>query len=661
MKIYEKRAVCPYDCPDTCGMICQTDGKEILGVKGDPDHPVTRGILCRKMQQYEKDINSKDRILHPMKRVGPKGIEDSFVPISWEEAIHSIGENWRELIATYGAQSILPYSYAGNMGIISENCGEAFFYALGATTLDRTICSDAKGAGNKMTMGSFHDWHSSHIQDADLIILWSSNPKSNRLHVVPDIMDAKKRGAKVILIDVYEHISADLADEVILVKPGSDAAFMLAVMKLLEEGNFLDHTFIDTYTTGFEALKEEYDSWTPEKAELICGVPAETIRSFAKTYGEAKKAMMVCGSGMSRYTNGGAAYRLLLCLPALIGAWKRGGGTSSTMGGSRFLDKTPITHPEWEQDVRMVNMNQLGHVLTKLEPKIRSLYVYCSNPAVMTPDQNKVIEGLSRDDIFTVVHDRFLTDTALYADIVLPATFNIEHSDIYAAYGHYHAQVGYQVVPPKGESRCNWDTFCALAKEMGMEDPYFEQSVEELIEGLLNDDQFITISINNHLKEALIAGEPILFPQQDVLDIHTEDGKIHLTPKSPAYEPPKDQKHPLRLVMAHSPWAINSNFSYRRELMEARGDLTVRINTEDARERGIADGDICRAYNEFGNVKVRAQVTDAVKQGTVIAEGVYQKRWTFGEGNFSALLTEELTDYGRASSLNTNTVEIVKE
>ncbi len=660
MKITNKRGVCPYDCPDTCGLICETDGKTLYRVKGDPDHPVTRGILCRKMQHYEKDVHSKERLLKPLKRIGPKGREDSFVEISWEEALKTIGEKWRKLITEEGAESILPYSYAGNMGLISENCGEAFFYELGATTLERTICSDAKGAGHEMTMGRFSDWHSTQVRSADLVVLWSSNPKCNRLHIVPDILEAKKRGAKVILIDVYETMSADLADEVILVNPGSDAAFMLAVMQLLEANGSLDDKFIKEYTTGFDDLKKEYDAITLEQASEISGVSINQMEMFARAYGEAKRSIIIPGSGMSRYTNGGAAYRLMICLPALTGAWKKGGGTSSVMGGSRFLNKKPITHPEWEKDVRVINMNQLGHALTDEEHSIKSFYVYCSNPAVMTPDQSKVIEGLKREDLFTIVHDRFITDTATYADILLPATFNVEHSDFYAAYGHYHGQIGYKVMEPAGEAKSNWDTFCALAKEMHLESDFWKQSEEELMKSLLERDDFIQADLDEQTRQDFIDGKPIIFPQVDVLDIKTEDGKIHLSPKTPAYEPPKDHSYPLRLVMAHSPWAINSNFSFREELMKERGDLTIRMSKEDAMMRGITDGDICLAKNQFSTIKVRANVTDKVPQGVVIGEGVFAKRWTFGEGNFSALLTEELTDYGNASSLNTNTVEIEK-
>lgn len=668
MNIDEKRTVCPYDCPDTCGMIVTTDGKKILSVRGDDRHPVTKGILCRKMQHYEQDIHSPHRILTPLKRVGKKGKKESFIPVSWEEAVLEICSRWKNLITEYGSDCILPYSYAGTMGTIQRNCGEAFFARLGAANLKRTICSDAKGAGITSVMGNFCDWHSSRIADADLILLWSSNPSVNRLHVVPMIQEARSKGAKVILVDVHRNQSAHLCDEVLLVKPGTDAALLLALMSELEKTGAVDTEFVKQHTTGYADLKEEFSQWTLKKAENITGVPTEQIRRLALLWAQAKKPMVIAGSGMSRYTNGAAAFRLLSCLPAITGAWKRGGGTSSLMGSGNFLNKNLIRRPDWIQaGTRTVNMNQLGEALLNAARPIRSLYVYHSNPAVMTPDQQKVLQGLAREDLFLVVHDRFLTDTALYADFVLPATFSVEQDDIFSSYGHYHMQVSWQVIPPAGESKSNWDVFRLLADGMGFEDDYFKPSARELVERFLDTEgkdssqRLFQFDISREQIEQLRQGYAILIPQPDVLDIKTEDHKFHLAAKPPVYTPLTDQKYPLRLVMNHSVWSLNSNFSYRNELMEKRGPLALCISPADATERNIQSGELCFAYNDYGKITVQIKVSETIPQGTVIAEGVYQEAYTFGNGNFSSLLSPILTDDGEASTLNTQSVEICKK
>lgn len=668
MNIYEKRTVCPYDCPDACGMITSTDGTKILSVRGDDKHPVTKGILCRKMRHYEQDIHSPHRILTPLKRIGEKGRPESFIPVSWEEAVTEICSRWKHLTREYGSDCILPYSYAGTMGIIQRNCGEAFFAKLGAANLKRSICSDAKGAGITSVMGNFCDWNSSRIADADLILLWSSNPSVNRLHVVPMICEARAKGAKIILVDVHQNQSARFCDEIILVKPGTDAALLLALMAELEKTGAVDTKFVEQYTTGYDDLKKEFSQWTLEKAESITGVPTGQIRKLAFLWAQAEKPMIIAGSGMSRYSNGAAAFRLLSCLPAITGAWKKGGGTSSLMGSGNFLNKNLIRRPDWiRAGTRTVNMNQLGEALLNDAQPIRSLYVYHSNPAVMTPDQQKVRKGLAREDLFLVVHDRFLTDTALFADLVLPATFSVEQDDIFSSYGHYHMQISWQVIPPAGESKSNWDVFRLLAEGMGFKDDYFKPSARELIEGFLDmgdrdsPQKLFQFDISREQIEQLRQGYAILVPQPDVLDIKTEDRKFHLAAKPPVYTPLADQKYPLRLVMNHSVWALNSNFSYRNELMEKRGPLTLRISPEDAAERQIPDGELCTAYNDYGKITALIKVSETIPRGTVIAEGVYQKAYTFGDGNFSSLLSPILTDDGEASTLNTQSVDICRK
>ena len=661
MNTYIKKSVCPYDCPDACGLLIETDGTNVISVKGDPDHPVTRGLICRKMQNYEKDIHSPERIMTPLKRVGKKGLADSFCPITWDEAIHEICSKWKSIGEQYGFDSIMGYSYAGTMGIIQRKFGEAFFARMGAATTVRTICSSAKGAAIKHVMGHFHDWNASHIPEADVLILWSANPVANRLHAVPYINQARKNKAKVILIDVYRHDSASLCDEVILVKPGTDAVLMLAMMHVLEKEKLIDHTFIEAYTTGYDALRETFRGCTPEYASGICGVPAETIHSLALLFGKASCPMILPGSGMSRYSNGSAAYRHLFALLALTGAWAKGGGTCCVSGSGDHVRSNLVSHPELiDPKARRVNMNQLSLALTE-DDRIKSLYVFNSNPAVMTPDQQGVSKGLSREDLFLVVHDRFMTDTALYADIILPTTFSVEQDDICYSYGNPHLQVSWQTIPAPGACKSNLEVFQLLAEGMGFEDKIFQKTAKEMVNELIESDEFFLFDITEEQRELLKKGESITVPQPDVMDFGTPDKKIHLADLPVGYTPVSDQKYPLRMVNSHNPWSLNSNFAYREELMKSRGPLTMKMHPDDARARGIEDGDLCYAYNDYGKITVQIRIIDGILPGTVNASGVYRKAHTFGDGNFNSLCGPNLTDDGEAAALNTQSIEIVKK
>lgn len=661
MEKYFRTSVCPYDCPDACGLMVETDGNKIYSVKGDPDHPVTCGYLCRKMQHYEKDINSPERITVPYRRMGEKGQKESFVPITWDEAVKTICDRWKDIGGKYGYDTIVPYSYAGTMGYINRHSGLAFFARLGAANLTRTICSSARGAGEAYVMGDFNDWPAEHIPECDLIILWSSNPMVNQLHTVPFLKQAKKNGARIIMINVRACLSAELCDEVILVNPGSDAALIAAMLNVLETEGMTDREFISEYTEGYEELKAEFMKWTPEKASEVCGVPAEKITELAHLYGRASRPVTLGGGGMSRYTNGSSSFRALMYLPAVTGAWKRGGGTVTTGGSCNYVDKSYITKPEWASpSAQKINMCQLGIELAKPDSTIKSLYVYHSNPAVMTPDQQNVIRGLHRDDLFTVVHDRFFTDTALLADIILPADFSVEHDDIFTSYGYYHLQVGNKVVQAPGEARSNWETWCLLAEGMGFEEEFFRQTEKDIIEKYFENREWFGFDISDEQIAELKAGHAIYMGQPDIMAQLGSGDKIKLTPPREIFFPLEDQKYPLRFVSSNSPWSLNSNFSFNEELMEKRGKISVYINSEDAAERGISDGDLCEMYNDFGKIRVLASVTPEIVKGAVSGEGVHQMKYTFGDGNFCSIMGPSLTDAADASTLNTNTVEIRK-
>ena len=657
------RTVCPYDCPDCCGMLATVEQGRVIRVEGDPEHPVTKGFLCRKMQHYEEDINSPDRIMTPFRRVGEKGKKESFVPITWEEAVEEICTRWKQIIETYGADTIVPYSYAGTMGVIQRNCGEAFFNRLGGAVLERTVCGIGYGEAVKLVSGNHTVLSESAVTEADFILLYSDNPETTHIHMVPLLQQARKNGSRIVLVDVYENLSAKLCDEVILVRPGTDSALLLAVMHELDAAGLLDRKYIEEKTTGFDRLQEEYSAWTPERAAEICGVSPEVIRKLALAYGRAARPLIVPGYGFSRCTNGGAAAALLECLPVLTGAWSRGGGTTGTKGTSSFSDKAAVKRPDLasEEKRQVINMNQIGTWLTDPETPVRSLYVYHSNPAVMAPSQGLVREGLDREDLFLVVHDRFFTDTAVRADIVLPAVFSVEQDDILESYGHYHIQLSRKVIDPPGECRSNWDTFRELAKGMGFDDPFFAHTAEEMLQELIDARGIWDGLITEKQKEQLKSGRPVVITPPDVQMIPTEDQRFHLYPRDMGYRPHTEHTYPLRMVMAHSPWSVNSNFSYNERLMQAKGGPAFRMNPEDARKRNLHDGDMAWAYNDFGRIRVKIQVTEGILPGTVSAEGVHQDAWCYGGGNLSALTAPAVSDSGGGAMHNDSSVEVSPE
>ena len=437
------RSACPYDCPEGCSLLVETDGNTVTAITGDPANPYTNGWVCGKMAKLPAAIHGPGRILTPLRRTGPKGA-GQFAPISWAEAVEEISTRWKALIAQYGVETILPYSYAGTMGAVHRNCGEGFFRALGASELVRTLCSSGKSAGWESVMGSSCDLSPWDVAESDLILLWSSNVPATRIHLAPIIRQAKAKGTRVILIDVYENPSAVLADETILVRPGSDGALALSILQVLVEESLTDEDYLAAHATGWAELKATLGRWTPEAAQAITGLEPETVRDLARAYGKAKTPCIVLGSGFSRSGNGGEATRAIAALPAAVGAWaKRGGGTYGVCSAPSLVDKSLVKLPgRARPGVQRVNINQLGPALAGegVRTPIHSLYVYHSNPAAVTSDQNAVLRGLEREDLFTIVHERYMTDTARYADIILPAPYMVETEDVYTPYGYRQIQ-----------------------------------------------------------------------------------------------------------------------------------------------------------------------------------------------------------------------------
>jgi anaerobic selenocysteine-containing dehydrogenase len=660
-----KRSVCPYDCPDACGLLVEViDGKTIR-VTGDPDHPFTRGTLCPKMNRYQDTVHSPLRLTRPLLRIGEKGA-GQFQPISWEEAISRITDRWNAIIKQYGAEAILPYSYAGTMGLVQRNAGHPFFYRLGASRLERTICSPAKEAGWKSVMGETPAPHPDEVAESDLVILWGINAVSTNIHFLHGVKKARKRGAKIWLIDTYRTLTASVVDQTCVVRPGSDGALALGLMHLLERYNLIDHVFLASRVQGFEELKEKtLPDFTPEKVSILTGLPEETIESMAKTYGKAKKPFIRLGSGLSRYGNGSMTVRTIVCLPALVGAYgKRGAGCfTSTNTGEAFAMKEILREDFMAQKTRIVNMNQIGWALNQIkDPAVQSLYVYSSNPAAVAPDQNQVLRGLAREDLFTVVHERFLTDTARYADIVLPATSSLEQSDLYRSYGTYCIQRAKPVIPPVGESKPNLEVFSLLARAMGFDEPFFRQTADDLIDHLLSIPTPMREGIDQKSFSAGMAVE-IPLPADARTRFRTPSGKIEILNAKephplPLYLSPYGGEEPFCLMAAPSFYALNSSFRERSDLRKKERGVLLKMNPADAEAKGLKDGDPVIACNSLGEVSFFLRVTPDAPRGVVVAEGIWWLEHSPGPRSVNALTSQRLTDRANGSTFYDNTVDV---
>lgn len=660
-----KRSVCPYDCPDTCGLLVEIENERAITVQGDPTHPFTRGTLCTKMRHYEQIVHSPGRLTVPLMRTGKKG-SGQFVSISWDEAIKLIIQRWQKIIKKYGAEAILPYSYAGTMGLVQRNCGEAFFHKLGASRLLRTICLSAKVYGWNAVMGQTHAPKPSEIKESDLIILWGSNVLATNVHLMHEIKEARKRGAKILLIETYETPAAKIANRVILTRPGSDGALALGMMEYLVQKELIDKTFIDQHVLGFEMFKEQVlPEYSLEKVSTITGISLGEIETIARQYGEAKAPFIVLGSGLSRYGNGAMTVRTITCLPALVGAWdKLGGGILCGVTSGDALPINRVTREDFlSKPTRTINMNQLGSVLNGIdEVPVMSLYVYNSNPAVIAPDQSQVVRGLQREDLFTVVHERFMTDTALYADLILPATTSLEHSDIYRSYGHYCIQRATALIPQVGQAKSNWEVFQLLAQSLGFADTYFTLTADELIDQLLNPPSSWLANIDlSDLQE----GKPVelSLPTDYKMIFKTQSGKIELynlreDEKLPKYMEPYGGREPYWLMSSPSMYTLNSSFNELESLVEKKKGSYLLMNPEDAMQKSFVDGQEVVASNERGQVRFRLKITPRIPRGVVVTEGLAWGKDVGKENLVNALTSQRLTDWGQASTLYDVKVEV---
>jgi anaerobic selenocysteine-containing dehydrogenase len=672
-----KRSVCPYDCPDACGLLVQVQDGQVVKVQGDPEHPFTRGTLCSKMLHYERTVHSPLRLTQPLLRTGPKGAGE-FKPISWEEAIERIAANWQRICQTYGAEAILPCSYAGTMGVIQRSSGHPFFHRLGASRLLRTLCSPAKEYGWKAVMGSTPAPHPDEVRHSDLVILWGTNTLATNIHFLHGLKAAKKCGAKVWLIDTYQTPAAAIADRVFLVRPGSDGALALSLMNILARDGLIDRDFINTYVQGFSELQAQIlPEYPPELVAGLTGVAAETIEEMAHLYAQARAPFIRIGSGLSRYGNGAMTIRTITCLPALVGAWaKPGGGALGDISTGSALAASIVTREDlMAKPTRTININQLGHALNHLsDPPIMSLYVYHSNPASVFPDQNSVLNGLSREDLFTVVHERFMTDTARYGDIVLPATTSLEHSDIYRAYGHYCIQRAAAAIAPVGQARSNWQVFALLAQALGFTEPCFAQQPDQLIEQMLSASKgWLSETDLTELREGRTV--ELTLPPDYKLVYQTPSGKIELlnlaeTETLPRYIKPNgdngvgvngaisDNGSPFWLMSTPGLYSLNSSFNERPDLLDKRGVMSLEMNALDAEAKGLVDGQQVVAFNQQGEVDFTLKISPQVPKGVVVAEGVWGLDQAPGPRTVNALTSQRLTDRAAGSTFYDTKVDV---
>lgn len=653
----EYKSVCPYDCPDACGLIVSVDNNKVISVRGDRAHAFTRGTLCPKMAHYEKVIHSPLRLKYPMKRVGKKGIgEAQYTRISWDEALDAIVNNFKETIDTYGSESILRYSYAGTMGVIQSPAADYFFRRIGATDQDRGICSPAKQAGFRSVYGETLGIKPQEAQHSDCIVLWGINATATDVHILHDVNIAKKNGARVWIIDTHKTYTFSQAHEHIYVKPGSDGALALGMLHIIHRDGLADTDFIKEHVQGYDELvKEVLLNFTPEKASDICGVSVDRMTEFAHAYATSKAPFIRLGSGLSRYGNGAMTCRAINALPAVVGAWQYpGGGLLSSASGSKFIGKDMMQQAHVHAPAkRLMPMIKLGEMLTNPERVgVHSLYVFSSNPAITAPNQNVVRKGLMRNDLFTIVHERFFTDTCKYADIILPATTSVEHDDIYNSYGHYTIGTGYKLIDPVGESRSNWQVIAELAKRMGLEDAFFNLSERELIEQIVHTSSRISKSD----QELILNGEPVemTVPESYKMDFKTPSGKIEL------YNP-QDVEPLIRYMPPYGDnalfWLINGNDIRILDSSFCELDfndpelMKLRIHPEDAKMYNINDGAEVEIYNDRGSVKIKAYYDDEVQRGTLVTLGVWwQSQSSDPHVAINALTAARPTDQGWGST-----------
>jgi len=697
-------AACPHDCPDTCSMLVTVENDRVVKVRGNPEHPFTDGRLCVKVNHYEERVHHPDRVLYPLKRNGPKG-SGQFTRISWPAAMEEIATRWKQIVKDHGATAIVPYSYLGTEGILNGlNVGDPFFNKLGATISERTFCDSAACTGYMMTVGPTPGTDPESFVHSRYIILWACNTISTNLHHWPFLAEAQKRGAKIVVVDPVKTRTARQADWHIPIKPGTDGALALAMINLVITEGLVDKDYVEKYTVGYEELVERAKDYTPEKVAGITGIPAEDIRKLAREYATTRPSVIRIGVAVERHSGGGQTVRALTCLPALVGAWRDVGGGILQLPIWAFPVKWDgLMRPDWiKPGTRVLNQWKLGAALTgelKLDPPIKSLFVYNANPMVVAPEQEKVVAGLVRDDLFTVVSEHFVTDTASYADIVLPATTQMEQHEIMFSWGHFYLSLNQRAISPRGEAVPNTELFRRLAAAMGFDDPHFKRTDEQMaLEALdwsspalagismeqLHRDGFARLKVGTpdtyaphaqgnfptpsgkvELKASMAAGGNFVLPLFRQGSNEFQDGGP--VDPLPAFLPPQEStasnpalaaKYPLNILTPKNHAFLNSGYANIARQLGHAGEQSVMMHPSDARARGIAEGELVEVFNDRGRFQAEAQVTDEVRPGVVVSPLGYWASASAGARSVNVVNGSRYADMGRAPTFSDTLVEV---
>ncbi len=711
------RLVCPLDCPDTCSMLVTVKDGHASRLRGDPAHPFTQGFLCHKVSHYLERVYNPQRVLHPLRRIGPKG-SGQFERIDWDTALDLVVKKFREVIASpEGPQAILPYSYCGTMGRIqSESLDRRFFHRIGASMLDRTICATAGVAGYTYTIGGRIGTDPEAIDDSRYIINWGSNTAVTNSHLWVRMVAARKRGAKIVTIDPYRSRTAERSDWHLMPRVGTDAALALGIMHVLFRDGLTDDDYLTRYCHGTDALRDRVmTQYSVAAVAKITGLAAADIERLAHEYATTKPAVIRVNYGLQRHYGGGMAVRTIACLPALIGAWRdASGGILLTTSGLFPINTAGLQRPLLSPPgTRTINMSRLADALcatgsasvfpnesiahnseekTLAEPvahsrmsgpPVRLLFVYNSNPAAIAPDTARVMHGLKRDDLFTVVHEQFLTDTTDYADIVLPATTQLEHTDLHTTYGHHYVQLNEPAIAPLGEARCNTDVFRLLASRLGLEPELFAVTDEQLAKEALWETapeqpsalRGITVDVlRNEGPQRLRLPRPFVPFAEGNFPTPTGKCEFFATKLAeqgedplPWYAPPAESvdsqpelaaRFPLQLLSPPSPHFLNSTFVETESLRKSAGEPTLEMHPDDAEERDIIDGQRVRIFNDRGSFQAKVLVGETVRPGVVVAPGIWWSKLTNGVGNANLTTSSRTTDWGGGATFFDNLVEV---
>ena len=659
----EVRGACPHDCPDTCALITTVSQGVAVKVQGNPAHQPTDGVLCTKVSRYTERSYHPERLLEPLKRVGPKG-SGRYAPVTWDVALDDIAARLSH-IAARDPQAILPYSYCGTMGLVQgESMAARFFHRLGASLLDRTICASAGGEGLTQTLGGKIGMKVEFFAESKLIVIWGSNSIASNLHFWRLAQAAKREGAKLVCIDPRRTETAEKCHEHLQLRPGTDAALALALMHELVVNGWLDHAYLADHTLGWEQLRERAMLWPVERAAEVCGIPAQQIRDLARDWGTTKPAAIRLNYGMQRVRGGGNAARAIACLPALTGAWRhRAGGLLLSNSGMFPVDKMTLQRPDLlaGRAPRTINMVTIGDDLLRpssptFGPRIDAVVVYNSNPLAVAPESARVVQGFSREDLFTVVLEQFQTDTADYADYILPATTQLEHWDIHSSYGHTDVLLNRPAIAPQGQSRPNSDVFRALAQRMGFDEPCFldddlticRQAFGERVDfQQLLDRGFATLEIADapfaQGQFPTPSGRCEFFSARLV-----QQGLDGLPDHVPNYEPAGSSAlYPLAMISPPARNFLNSTFPNVRSLRAIEGEPLLEIHQSDAAARGISSGSVVRVFNDRGEYRCQAQVSERARPGVVNGLGIWWRKQGLDGTNVNQLTSQKLTDLGR--------------